>query len=284
VIPTVPGYTIEEKRGAGAMGVVYRARRETDGRPVALKTIRPACAPRPADLARFQREIAILQKLEHPHIVRYLESGAAGGLLFLAMDYVEGPSAAERVKQSDPLAPDVVVALGCQLLDALAFAHEKGYVHRDVKPDNLLLRPAAATAAAAEAVELILADFGLARAYQESSLSGLTQSGVGGGTAAFMPPEQVTDFRSARPAADLYGSAATLYYLLTRQQIYEPARSTFELMQRILDLEPLPLRSPTAGPRLPERLGAVLRRALARHPSQRYPDARAMRQELAGAL
>jgi serine/threonine-protein kinase len=110
-------------------------------------------------------------------------------------------------------------------------------------------------------------------------MSGLTVAGTAGGTPAFMPPEQVLDFHSARPAADQYAAAATLYFLLTAQTIYEPAPTTMELMMCILNSEPIPLR-PTA-PALPGRLGEVIRRALARDPRQRFADVSAMRQALA---
>ncbi len=274
----VPGYVLERQLGAGGMGVVYQARRESDQAVVALKMILPALRHRPDLSAKFLREMQIVARLQHPNIVRWLDSGVTGELLFFAMEFVAGPSASQVVKESGPLAAERVVALGCQLLDALGFAHDQGFVHRDVKPANLLLT----TANGVE--QLKLADFGLAKEYQDSGLSGLTLTGTAGGTAAFMPPEQVTDFRSARPAADQYGSAATLYNLLTGRHIYETSSSLLELLGLILNHEPIPLRQPSAGPALPGRLGAVLRRALARDPARRYPDVRAMRQELSRAL
>jgi serine/threonine-protein kinase len=115
-------------------------------------------------------------------------------------------------------------------------------------------------------------------------MSGLTVAGTAGGTPMFMPPEQVLDFRNARPAADQYAAAATLYYLLTTQPVYEPAPTTTELMLRILHSEPLPLRNPPEGPPLPPGLAEVLCRALARDPRRRFPDVLAMRQALARAL
>src|SRR5262249_23744549 len=162
----VPGYEVLEELGRGGMGVVYRARRTEGGAVVAIKTVLPAIAPRPATLARFQREMAILQRLTHRHIVRFLEAGESGGLLYFVMEYVEGRSAAQVVKQSGPLAPERVVRIGCQLLDALAHAHLQGFIHRDITPGNLLLMQV-------EGQEVLkLADFGLGRAYQASAMSG----------------------------------------------------------------------------------------------------------------
>jgi serine/threonine-protein kinase len=168
------------------------------------------------------------------------------------------------------------VDLGLQLLDALAYAHAQKCIHRDVKPPNLLIR-------SDQGRDLLkLADFGLARSYQSSELSGLTLTGVSGGTPGFMPPEQVLDVRSARPAADQYGAAATIYYLLTGTPIYEPASTVREMLQRILDHEPIPCRTPPAG--IPRRVIEVLNRALARQPEKRHPSIQSMRTALQRAL
>jgi serine/threonine-protein kinase len=275
--PALSEYELEAELGRGGMGVVYRARRLADGQAVALKTVLPAVAPGAVTLARFEREMAILRQLTHPHIVRFLDSGESGGLLYLVMEYIDGPGASRVVKQDGPMAPGRVVTLGCQLLDALAHAHAQGFIHRDVKPANLLL-------AGERGREVLkLADFGLGYAYQESAMSGLTLAGAPGGTPGFMTPEQVLDFRNARPAADQYAAAASLYYLLTGQAIYESESNGVDLLMRILNTEPIPLRRPDAGPPLPDRLGAVLRRALDRDPQKRYPDVVAMREALAAA-
>ncbi len=265
--PSIPGYALEGEIGRGGMGVVHRARRLADGAAAAVKMVSPAVDLEPEVVGRFRREIAILGRLRHPNIVQLLDSGAAGGVLYFVMELVEGESAADLVRRAGPLPPGRVAAIGRQLLDALAHAHALGFVHRDVKPSNVLLTASG---------EVKLADFGLARAYQASALSGLTAAGSPGGTPEFMPPEQVLDFRSARPAADLYATAATLYALLEGRPIYEPAPSTLGLLWRIMTSEPIPLRPPPlSGP-----LGEVIRRGLAREPAQRYPDAAAMRDAL----
>src|SRR5207245_4495262 len=119
------------------------------------------------------------------------------------MDYVEGTDAFELVKTQGPMAPERAVRLMGQLLQALEYAHGRGFVHRDIKPANLLIT-------VEEGFEVLkLADFGLARVYQASQLSGLTMTGEIGGTAAFMPPEQLTNYREAKPPADQYAAAAT---------------------------------------------------------------------------
>lgn len=273
-LPSVPGFAILSLCGKGGMGVVYRACREPAGEVVAIKMVLPAVPIAPLLLGRFLRESKILQQLEHPNVIRYLDSGESAGMLYFVMEYVDGPSAADLVKLQGPMPEARVIDLGDQLLRALACAHRQGFVHRDVKPANVLL-------SRVDGREVLkLADFGLARQYQESALSGLTISGTAGGTPGFMAPEQVAEFRDAQPSADLYATAATLYHLLTGEHVYERAATMADRYRNILNREPLPLRSPPEGPALPAKLGAVLCRALAREPARRYANAEAMRAAL----
>ena len=156
-----------------------------------------------------------------------------------------------------------------QALEALAHAHERGFVHRDVKPSNLLVSP---QSDGSEVVKL--ADFGLARAYEASPLSGLTLTGSTGGTPPFMPPEQVTDMRSVKPAADQYAAAATLYRLLSGHHVYPPCTTGEALLTRILQTDPTPLTD--HRPDLPAELISAIHRGLARDPTARYSDCRAL--------
>jgi eukaryotic-like serine/threonine-protein kinase len=266
--PTIPGYRLGAELGRGAMGVVYLATREADGQEVAVKTLLPAIPPTRTVLGRFVREAEVLRQLSHPNIVAFRDAGSTGPLLYFVMEYVPGTSASAVLGTEGPLPAARVLGWAKQFLAALAHAHEKGYVHRDVKPSNLLV------AGAPDAEVVKVSDFGLARAYEESSMSGLTIANTSGGTPAFMPPEQVTDFRNARPAADQYASAATLYQLLTGRSVYERADSAQQMLRRILVEDPIPLR-PDAPP-LPPPFGSVIRRALSRDPEARFPDLRVM--------
>jgi serine/threonine-protein kinase len=191
------------------------------------------------------------------------------------MEYVAGKNGSALVKTEGPLVPERVVRLGCQLLDGVAHAHLQGIVHRDIKPSNLLV-----TGPAGDET-LKLADFGLARAYGESAMSGLTVVGTAAGTPGYIPPEQVSNFHAARPSADQYSAAATLYYLLTGRPVYETEGGAVEGLLRVMNSEPLPLRQPPEGPPLPRRLREVICRALARDPRQRFPDVLVMREALA---
>jgi serine/threonine-protein kinase len=270
-LPTIPGYRVEALLGYGGMGVVYRAVREGDGLDVALKIIRPAVAQGSAAVGRFLREAKVLAELHHPHIVKFLAMGETAGLLHFAMEYVPGTDAARLVQAGGPLAPGRAVRLLLPVLDGLAYAHSRGFVHRDIKPANLLVTEAGGRELAK------LADFGLARTYQTSQMSGLTMADASGGTPAFMPPEQLRDFRGAQPPADQYAAAATLDYLLTGKVLFE-TDSAPEWFKRLLLEEPNPHSA--ARPDVPAGLAAALRRALRPRPEQRFPDVTALRDAL----
>jgi serine/threonine-protein kinase len=270
-LPVVPGYLIVRELGRGAMGIVYLTER-ADGSRVALKVVQPAVRTSREATGRFLREVRILQALHHPNIVSLLEAGEADGLLYFAMEYVPGTDAGALLKAAGPLPTGRAVGLICQVLEALHYAHTEGFVHRDIKPDNLLVT----TSEGAETVRV--ADFGLARTYQDSQLSGLTVEGAPGGTPAYMPPEQFLRFRDAQPPADQYSAAATLYKMLTGEHVHGRCGSVHELFQKILGSEPIPIRS--RRPEIPERLAQVVHLALAREPKSRFPDVAAFRDAL----
>jgi serine/threonine-protein kinase len=270
----VAGYRLFRELGRGGMGVVHLALRVADGRPAAVKMIQPSAADDPAAVQRFLRETDILRQLDHPHIVAWREVGESAGLLWFAMDYVPGRDAETLLKREGPLAVGRAVALIRQALDGLGYAHDRGFVHRDVKPSNLLI-------AGAKGEEVLrLADFGLARLYQASQLSGLTLAGDVGGTPAFMPPEQITAYRDACPASDQYSAAATLYNLLTDAHVHDfGGKDMAKNFLAILHEDAVPLRS--RRPDLPEELALVVHRALDRGPTRRWPDVRAFAAALA---
>jgi serine/threonine-protein kinase len=270
----VPGYLVVRELGRGGMGIVYQALRVEDGELVAVKTIKPAVIPTAEDVERFLREARILHQLDHPNIVSFHEMGEFSGQLHFAMDYVAGIDASRLLKQArGPLPVARATHLVCQLLQALDYAHAKGFVHRDVKPDNVLV-----TQEGGREV-LKLTDFGLARLYQNSKISGLTMNGQLGGTAAFMAPEQITELRDAGPPADQYSAGATLYNLLTDCFVYDfPDRFEAKIMKILLD-EPVPIR--TRRPDLPDSLAEIIHRALARDQQARFESVRDMRRALA---
>lgn len=268
----IPGYKLELELGRGAMGVVYRATREADGQPVAVKIIPPAEGVPQSDVDRFLREARIMAELRHRHVVRCFDSGESNGLLYLAMELVTGPDLQQRVKERGPMEVGPAVRLMLHALDGLGHAHEKGFVHRDVKPSNLLLD------GPKDRRVVKVADFGLARAYNEYHISGLTMQGEVGGTPAFMPPEQVMYYREVKPAADQYSAAATLYYLLTGQYVlnFEPSRPA-QMIQIATDPR-VPIQFRRAD--VPDKLAAVIHKALSLDPVARYTDTVAFRDTL----
>jgi serine/threonine-protein kinase len=269
----IEGYGLVRELGRGGMGIVYLAVRLSDGALVALKTIHRASAASGRDIARFLREAKILREIDHARIVRFLDIAESRGRLYYAMEYIPGLDAGRLLKRSvAPLATGRAVGWVCQALEALGYTHTRRFVHRDIKPSNLLVfgPPGQET--------VKLADFGLARVYEASRISGLTLSSDIAGTMEFLPPEQITSFRDARPPADLYGIGATLYYLLTRKHVYDfPDRLELKIL-KILQDDPIPIHDRRSD--LPEGLVAVIARSLSREPSDRFPDARAMREAL----
>jgi serine/threonine-protein kinase len=268
----IPGYQIIRELGRGGMGVVHQALRTADNALVALKTITPMVVATPHDVARFQREASILYELDHPNIVAFRDVGEHDGLLYFAMDYVHGTDACGLVLQNGPLRIARAVSLICQVLQALDYAHAKGFVHRDIKPANVLIKQDADRETA------MLADFGLARVYHASKLSGLTITGMVGGTVAYMPPEQITDFRNALPASDQYSVGATLYALLTAKFVHDFPPQDDRQLSMILHDKPIPIR--LRRPDIPEALESIIQRTLAKDPAKRFADVKTLRRQL----
>ncbi len=269
----IPGYLLVRELGRGGMGIVYLAFRPAAGIPVALKVITPAAAGSAKQIQRFLREADILRQLDHPHIVRFLDLGEVDGRLYFVMEYVPGTDAGKLVQSQGPLPVGRAVGLIGQLLEALEYAHARGFVHRDIKPANLLVERAGRREI------VLLADFGLARVYQGSALSGLTMTGDVGGTAAFMAPEQLSNFREASPAADQYAAGATLYWLLTGQSIYDLPPEFGRRLLMVLEQPPVAIQA--RRPDLPRDLALAIHRTLAKEPGKRFADVTRLRLALA---
>ncbi len=270
----VPYYTSLRELGRGAMGVVYQARHNLTGQMVALKLIVPETATTRAAIDRFQREISVIGQLRHPNIVELYEQGMTRGQFWFAMEYVAGTDLEALAKTNPGRYPiNQACRLACQMLKGLAQAHQLGFVHRDIKPENILV------ADSPEGLTVKISDFGLAKSFRGVGLSGLTFSGEMRGTVPFMPPEQMLDFKTVTPLADLYATAATLYYLLTCQYMYdEPLGGGGDLIRMLLEETPVPIR--TRRDEISPALADVIAKCLARDPNDRYPDAHSMRKAL----
>lgn len=270
----IEGYSIIDQLGSGGMGVVYLAIRNSDQLVVALKTVSPAGIVTPTEVQKFRREALILSDLDHPHIVRFRDVGESRGLIYFAMEYVPGVDGRQLLRAAAaPLPVGRAVGIVCQLLKALEHAHQLGYVHRDIKPSNLLIHHQ-------RGQDFVwLTDFGLARTYQASRLSGLTMTNEIGGTTPYMPPEQILSFRDALPTVDQYASAATLYQLLTNQNVYDFPPELPRQLLMILTESTVPIELRRSN--LPPRLVQAINRALSRDPAERYPTIADFHNEIA---
>ena len=272
--PELPQYRIESELGRGGMGVVYKAVRESDGAPVAIKMIVSAKAAGEIYRKKFLRETEVLSKLRHPHIVPYLDSGELDGVPFLVMQFIDGTDIEKVLIAKGPLSIRLGVMLTCQALQGLHFAHQNGFVHRDMKPSNIMIEGVKGKKS------VRVADFGLARAYQASQLSGLTTQGEFSGTLEFMPPEQVTHFRDVLPSCDQFSCAATLYYLLTGQFPREISRdlSLANKLRKIVTEKARPIQQFRSE--IPDGLAKVIHKSLNLEPEDRFDDLEEFRQGL----
>jgi serine/threonine-protein kinase len=270
----VSHYKTLRELGRGAMGVVYLAQQVVTSRKVALKVIAPETAAARSSIDRFLREMTVISQLKHPNIVEYLEQGVTRGRFWFAMEYVNGSSLEQVATAQRGTYPiHQACRMASQVLKGLEHAHRLGFVHRDIKPENILI--------GREGANLIakISDFGLAKNYRSFGLSALTFSGEMRGTIPFMPPEQMVEFKKVQPSGDLYSTAATLYYLISGQYIYDqPAEGGGDLLRMLMEENPVPIRERRGD--VPPALEAVLQKCLMRDPADRYPDATAMRAAL----
>ena len=255
------GYQIEALIGRGGMGAVYRAEELTLGRKVALKVIAPELGGDSRFRERFLRESRIAASLDHPHIVPIFKAGDEDGALFLAMRYVEGTDLAKLLQEGGALAPRRAIDLLEQVAEALDAAHEKGLVHRDVKPSNVLV------AVAGGKEHCYLADFGLTK--RTGSLSGISAPGDVVGTLEYVAPEQITG-GDVEARADLYSLGCVLYECLTGQPPFPRATDVALLWAHVHDE---PKHASEVRPELPKAIDGVLGRALAKQPERRYETA-----------
>jgi serine/threonine-protein kinase len=260
-------YRVEDVLGRGGMASVYRARDVELERPVAVKVLAEHLADRPDFHDRFLREARLAAQLSHPNIVQVFDVGEEDGKPFIVMECVEGSTLADELKEHGRLEPEEVVDLALQICGGLEHAHATGLVHRDIKPQNLLLRPDGAVK---------IADFGIARAAETTRL---TQIGSVLGTAAYLAPEQALG-EEVTASADVYSLGCVLYELLTGRTPYI-FQTLPELAVKHREEAIEPLRE--LRPEIPERLEAAIMHALARNPDYRPESAAAFAEELAAA-
>ena len=271
----VPGYEMVRVLGRGGMGCVMLAREEKTGRAVAIKTLLPECAVSDKAMQRFMREIDVGAALKHPNIVTFLDRGSNNGVVYLVTEFVEGSDAAKLADSRGGQLPTAeTISIISQALDALSYAHSQGYIHRDIKDQNILVSGSGTNLVAK------LTDFGLAKSFTQSGMSGVTMAGETAGTIAYMPPEQLKNFRDVRPQSDIYALGMTAYSLLTGELALNLARksSIAETIKAIFDQPPVPLRE--RAPHVSREVCEIVDRALLKDPAQRWQTAGAMRTAL----
>ena len=266
-------FAIERELGRGGMAIVYLARDLKHDRLVAIKVLRPdVAAALGAD--RFLREVRIVAKLSHPHILQLHDSGEAEGFLFFVMPYVEGETLRQRLDHNATLPVESAVQLATQVADALAYAHEHGIVHRDIKPENILLH----------AGQAIVSDFGIARAIDAAGGAGptrtaLTSVGLAVGTPPYMSPEQAYG-EAVDGRCDVYSLGCVLYEMLAGDPPFTGPSAQAVLARHTCD--PVPsLRKTRAD--VPAALEQIVTTALAKRPADRFASAAAFRDALTGA-
>ena len=275
----IPNYQMIRVLGQGGMGSVMLARSVLDGRAVAIKTLLPEVAVSDQSLKRFMREIEVASSLQHPNIVSYIEHGSHNGIVYLVTEYVTGMDASKLAKQrGGKLSYKEVVRIIEQTLLALEFAHKKGFVHRDIKEQNILVDGSYPNYLAK------LTDFGLSKSYKQTGMSGVTMVGDVAGTIAYMPPEQVRDFKEVRPPSDIYAIGMTAYSLLTGAHALDisPKAGVAETVKAIFEKPIIPISSRL--PDVPSRVATVFEMALAKQVDRRWRTAGEMREALLSAV
>jgi serine/threonine protein kinase len=263
-------YDIGDEIGRGAMGVVYRATDLRLQRPVAIKVLPPDLAYRPETRERFLREAQMAAQLSHPNIVPIYSVDEKDGIVHFVMAFVDGETLGERLEREPRPPLDLVRRVLRDVADALDYAHRRGVIHRDIKPDNIILdrhgeRP-------------VVTDFGIARAGETHAR--LTVTGVAVGTPAYMSPEQAMGERELDGRSDIYSLGVVGYRMLAGELPFR-ASSSAAMMLKHLSEQPLPLSRPDAPP----ALVSAVEHALAKKPEDRWQDAGAMRNALeSGAM
>jgi eukaryotic-like serine/threonine-protein kinase len=271
----IPGYDTVKLLGRGGMGCVMLARAQRTGRAVAIKTLLPEFAVSDKALRRFMREIDVAAALKHKNIVEFIDRGTHNGVVYLVTEYVDGADASKLAEARGGSLPyEDAIAIIAQSLDALAYAHAQGYIHRDFKDQNILVSGRSPNLVAK------LTDFGLAKSFARSGMSGVTVAGEMAGTLAYMSPEQLRNFRDVKPQSDIYGVGMTAYSLLSGTLALNLTSKTSvnDTIRAIFEQPSIPLHN--RAPHVPQLVCEVIDRALAKDPAQRWQTAEAMRSAL----
>ncbi|MEP7344974.1 MAG: serine/threonine-protein kinase, partial [Gemmatimonadaceae bacterium] len=263
-------YVIEREVSSGSMAVVYQAQDLRHGRSVAIKALRPEYLGA-VEGERFLREIRVVASLQHPHILPLFDSGEAAGGLYYVMPFVEGPTLRERLRSVGTLTPQSAVELAQEVCDALAYAHQHNVLHRDVKPENIMISTGHA----------LVGDFGIARAIRAATKGQTTAAGIAVGTPAYMSPEQASGEHELTEQSDIYSLGCVVYEMLTGEAPHAATSNRTMLTARLTGppRELLALR-----PDLQPALSVAVMKALSLDPKDRHQTAEQFSAALGAAI
>src|SRR6187402_737422 len=249
-------YRIERELGQGGMATVFLAEDVRHHRKVAVKVLHPELSA-VLGSERFLKEIELTANLQHPHILPLFDSGSAEGQLFYVMPFIEGEPLRARLERERQLPVGDALRIATEVADALAYAHAHGVIHRDVKPENILLHGGHA----------LVADFGIALAVQQAGGERMTHTGLSLGTPQYMAPEQATGERGVDGRADVYALGAVLYEMLTGEPPFT-GPTTQAVIARVLTAEPKPIDEVRRS--VPMNVATAVHTALAKLPADRF--------------
>ncbi len=281
----ISDYLILREIGKGGMGVVYEAWHKPTGRLVAMKELLSDNLMDDKNLKLFHREISVTRELTHPNIVRFYDSFTKKRTPYLVTEYMPGGNAEDRLlKQKGPFPTDEACRIILDILEGLSWAHKRGIVHRDIKPQNILFDKEG---------QAKLSDMGLAKSFEQAGQSGITTPGETGGTPLYMAPEQILDFCFVKPPADIYSVGVCLYYFLTGKFPFhfpsrldvlmglmkvKKAKHSFTI---VLEEDPIPILE--RKPDLPKALAYVIDKCLKKKPEYRFGNAKDLREAMSKA-
>jgi len=271
---TLSGYTLLDRVGEGGTATVYRAQHPQHGE-VAVKVLRERLRQDKTAVARFLREASFGTRVQHPNVVRTIETGQSpDGVHFLSIEWAAGELLEGYAKRNAPLPYDEVATIVLQIADAVNAAHASGIVHRDLKPENLMYDP--------ETRNVKLLDFGIATATDVTPDERLTRAGFFVGSLLYVAPEALSG-EVVTPLADQYSLAGIAYLLLTGTLPYT-AKAPREMFTQLLSMPPIALNKAKPGLQFPATVEQVIMRALSKNPKDRYPDVLVFAKALAAAL
>jgi hypothetical protein len=273
----IPGYLFLKELGKGGMGAVYLIQHVKNGRLAALKVMLPQMAVDEDAQLRFLREIETTRALQHRNIVKFIDGGIQNGAFYFLLEYCECGNLHDLlVRRGGKLSLKEAGPIMLQVLEGLAYAHAKGFIHRDLKPQNILLSGQEGKWTAR------VSDLGLAKSFEEAGFSGMTVTGEGFiGSLSYMPREQIINYKYIKPVSDVWAIGATCYHLLTGH-LPRVKREGEDTLNMILHGASIPLLQ--RNPHIPPAIAAVIDRSLAIHEESRYQDAGEMHKALAQAL